>query len=162
MVVLAAHSWRSQDIPRATAELLQSRIAFRLNSPESARTILYNRADVATVTRIDRPGRAVVVLNSASQQVQTCRVDRARIVALAIDDPISAPPRPPEPPEQDTARDVQSIAEKIRPQWESGSSKRQMAIEAGFTQYGGGAARKVDAAISWLEQHYGATATATT
>jgi hypothetical protein len=163
MVVLAAHSWRSADIPRATADLLQSRIAFRLNSPESARMILYNRADVATVTHIDRPGRAVVVLNGASQQVQTCRVDRARIVSMAIDDPVSAPPRPPDPPRQDRDDEVQTIAEKIRPHWESGESKRQMALAAGFTQYGGGPARKIDAAIAWLDQHYGATAaTATT
>ncbi len=57
LVMLAAHSWRSQDIPRATADLLQSRIAFRLNSPEAARTILYNHADIAAVTHIAQPGR---------------------------------------------------------------------------------------------------------
>jgi excisionase family DNA binding protein len=91
LIVLAAHSWRSRDIPRATADLLQSRIAFRLNSPEAARTILYNRADIAAVTHIAQPGRAVMVLNGDSQQVQTYKVDRSRIVALTGADLVNAP-----------------------------------------------------------------------
>jgi hypothetical protein len=51
------------------------------------------------------------------------------------------------------------VAEKIRPLWEWGESKRQMALAAGFSQYGGSAANKIDAALVRLEQRYGSATT---
>jgi hypothetical protein len=163
LVVLAAHSWRSKDIPRATADLLQSRIVFRLNSREAARTILDN-GPAAMVTHITQPGRAVVVLNGDSQQVQTYRVDPNRIMSLVSGDaPLSTPSQDggssiapdPEPDE------IEVIAEKIKPVWERSGSKSEMARAAGFTQYGGKMVGKINRAIDYLEQQFGSTSTST-
>jgi DNA segregation ATPase FtsK/SpoIIIE-like protein len=159
LVVLAAHSWRSRDIPRATADLLQSRVVFRLNSREAARTILDNGA-AAMVTHVTQPGRAVVVLNGDSQQVQTYRVDGQRIMALASGSEVTTPPCATMTPTVAERDEITILAELIRPVWESAGSKRAMARAAGFTQYGGSAANKVDAAVKWLEQRY-TTATTT-
>ena len=57
--------------------------------------------------------------------------------------------------------EITILAELIRPVWEAAGSKRAMARAAGFTQYGGSAASKIDAAIGWLEQRYARATTAT-
>jgi DNA segregation ATPase FtsK/SpoIIIE-like protein len=158
LVVLAAHSWRSRDIPRATADLLQSRVVFRLNSREAARTILDNGA-AAMVTHVTQPGRAVVVLNGDSQQAQTYRVDGQRLMALAGGAEVMAATRSSSPTVEARRDETERIAISIKAIWEAGGSKRAMAREAGFTQYGGSAASKIDAAIAWLEQRYGAATT---
>jgi DNA segregation ATPase FtsK/SpoIIIE-like protein len=160
LVVLAAHSWRSRDIPRATADLLQSRVVFRLNSREAARTILDNGA-AAMVTHVTQPGRAVVVLNGDSQQVQTYRVDAQRIMALANGNEVTPPQRPAVVSTEDERDEITILAELIRPIWEAGGSKSEMARTAGFTQYGGAMARKINEAVSLLEQHF-TTSTSTT
>ena len=161
LIVLAAHSWRSRDIPRATADLLQSRIVFRLNSREAARTILDGGA-AAMVTHLTQPGRAVVVLNGDSQQVQTYRVDAQRIMALANGVEMTAPQRSSVASVESEHDEITILAELIRPVWEAAGSKRAMARAAGFTQYGGSAASKIDAAIQWLEQRYARATTTST
>jgi len=160
LIVLAAHSWRSRDIPRATADLLQSRIVFRLNSREAARTILDGGA-AAMVTHLTQPGRAVVVLNGDSQQVQTYRVDAQRIMALANGSEVTAPPRVAGTSAEPERDEITILAELIRPVWEAGGSKSEMARTAGFTQYGGAMARKINEAVSLLEQRF-TTSTSTT
>ncbi len=160
LVVLAAHSWRSRDIPRATADLLQSRVVFRLNSREAARTILDNGA-AAMVTHVTQPGRAVVVLNGDSQQVQTYRVDAKRIMALAQGSEMTTPQRSTVASAEAEHDEITILAELIRPIWEAGGSKSEMARTAGFTQYGGAMARKINEAVSLLEQRF-TTSTSTT
>ncbi len=160
LIVLAAHSWRSRDIPRATADLLQSRIVFRLNSREAARTIL-DGGEAAMVTHITQPGRAVVVLNGDSQQVQTYRVDAQRIMALTQGSEVTAPRRSSAAPTDSERDEITILAELIRPIWEAGGSKSEMARTAGFTQYGGAMARKINEAVSLLEQRF-TTSTSTT
>jgi len=161
LIVLAAHSWRSRDIPRATADLLQSRIVFRLNSREAARTILDGGA-AAMVTHLTQPGRAVVVLNGDSQQVQTYRVDAQRIMALANGVEMTAPPRPSIASVESERDEITILAELIRPVWEAGGSKSEMARTAGFTQYGGAMARKINEAVGLLEQRFSVSTSTTT
>lgn len=161
LIVLAAHSWRSRDIPRATADLLQSRIVFRLNSREAARTILDGGA-AAMVTHLTQPGRAVVVLNGDSQQVQTYRVDAQRIMALANGVEMTAPQRSSAAPTDSERDEITILAELIRPVWEVGGSKSEMARTAGFTQYGGAMARKINEAVGLLEQRFSVSASTTT
>jgi len=161
LIVLAAHSWRSRDIPRATADLLQSRIVFRLNSREAARTILDGGA-AAMVTHLTQPGRAVVVLNGDSQQVQTYRVDAQRIMALANGSEVTAPQRPAVAPVETERDEITILAELIRPVWEAGGSKSEMARTAGFTQYGGAMARKINEAVGLLEQRFSVSTSTTT
>jgi len=161
LIVLAAHSWRSRDIPRATADLLQSRIVFRLNSREAARTILDGGA-AAMVTHLTQPGRAVVVLNGDSQQVQTYRVDAQRIMALANGVEMTAPQRSSVASVESERDEITILAELIRPVWEAGGSKSEMARTAGFTQYGGAMARKINEAVGLLEQRFSVSTSTTT
>ena len=161
LIVLAAHSWRSRDIPRTTADLLQSRIVFRLNSREAARTIL-DGGEAAMVTHITQPGRAVVVLNGDSQQVQTYRVDAQRIMTLAQGSEVTVPRRSSAAPTESERDEITILAELIRPIWEAGGSKSEMARTAGFTQYGGAMARKINEAVSLLERQFSGSTSTTT
>jgi hypothetical protein len=81
--------------------------------------------------------------------------------ALANDSEVMALPRATVAPTGNEHDEIMNLAELIRPVWNAAGSKRAMARAAGFTQYGGSAANKIDAAIAWLEQRY-ATATTST
>ena len=85
LIVLGAHNWRSDDIPRALSELLQSRICYRVNSKETARAVFPDcgGAIATAAVRIDRPGRALVSFVEPIHQMQTYHVEPDRIMALA-------------------------------------------------------------------------------
>ena len=142
LVVLAAHSWRARDIPRGTADLLQSRIVFRVNSREAARTVLDSPADASAAVHIDKPGRAVISLNGRTEQGQCYRVRPDAIMALASGAVVAQPLTPKTLSANDT-----STVERIRVMREAGASLNTIQREV-FGYVGGKAYEQVKAALA--------------
>ncbi len=68
-LVMAAHSWRSQDVPRALSASFATRVTFRVNDDTSAAVVLDANDWAKKAMRLALPGRGILRLDGSLPQV---------------------------------------------------------------------------------------------
>jgi DNA segregation ATPase FtsK/SpoIIIE-like protein len=68
-LVIAAHSWRSQDVPRGLSANFATRVSFRVNDDTSASVVLDSNEWGRKAMRLSQPGRGIVRLDGGTIQV---------------------------------------------------------------------------------------------
>ncbi|MFZ6027790.1 MAG: FtsK/SpoIIIE domain-containing protein [Chloroflexota bacterium] len=82
-LVMAAHSWRSQDVPRALSASFATRISFRVNDNTSAAVVLDSNDWGTKAMRIQLPGRGILRLDGGSlQPFQAYHLPEDRLATL--------------------------------------------------------------------------------
>lgn len=89
-LVIAAHSWRSQDVPRGLSASFATRVSFRVNDDTSAAVVLDSNDWGRKAMRIAQPGRGILRLDGGGiQEFQAYHLPEERLAALlASDQPV--------------------------------------------------------------------------
>lgn len=93
-LVIAAHSWRSQDVPRGLSASFATRVSFRVNDDTSASVILDSNDWGRKAMQLSLPGRGILRLDGGSiQEFQAYHLPEERLAAfLASGAPIKVSP----------------------------------------------------------------------
>jgi len=91
---MAAHSWRSQDVPRALSASFATRVSFRVNDDTSAAVVLDSNDWGKKAMRLAQPGRGILRLDGGSPQIfQSYHLPEERLAGLlASGKPVKASP----------------------------------------------------------------------
>ncbi|MFM8319916.1 MAG: FtsK/SpoIIIE domain-containing protein [Chloroflexota bacterium] len=82
-LVIAAHSWRSQDVPRGLSSSFATRVSFRVNDDTSAAVVLDSNDWGRKAMKLALPGRGILRLDGASiQEFQAYHLPEERLAAL--------------------------------------------------------------------------------
>lgn len=82
-LVIAAHSWRSQDVPRGLSSSFATRVSFRVNDDTSAAVVLDSNDWGRKAMRLALPGRGILRLDgSVAQKFQAYHLPEERLAAL--------------------------------------------------------------------------------
>ncbi len=82
-LVMAAHSWRSQDVPRALSASFATRVSFRVNDDTSASVVLDSNDWGKKAMRLAQPGRGILRLDGGSPQIfQSYHLPEERLAGL--------------------------------------------------------------------------------
>ncbi|MFM8320228.1 MAG: FtsK/SpoIIIE domain-containing protein [Chloroflexota bacterium] len=93
-LVIAAHSWRSQDVPRGLSSSFATRVSFRVNDDTSAAVVLDSNDWGRKAMRLALPGRGILRLDgSVAQKFQAYHLPEERLaVLLSAGVPVRANP----------------------------------------------------------------------
>jgi len=82
-LVIAAHSWRSQDVPRGLSASFATRVSFRVNDDTSAAVVLDTNDWGRKAMKLALPGRGILRLDGASiQEFQAYHLPEERLATL--------------------------------------------------------------------------------
>ena len=82
-LVIAAHSWRSQDVPRGLSASFATRVSFRVNDDTSASVVLDSNDWGRKAMQLSQPGRGILRLDGGSiQDFQAYYLPEERLAAL--------------------------------------------------------------------------------
>lgn len=82
-LVMAAHSWRAQDVPRALSASFATRVSFRVNDDTSAAVVLDSNDWGKKAMRLALPGRGILRLDGGSPQIfQSYHLPEDRLAGL--------------------------------------------------------------------------------
>lgn len=73
-LVLAAHNWRANDVPRELSSMLRTRVCFQVVDNTSGEVVLGSRRWGKAAMRFRLPGRAVVMVMDKTRILQTYQV----------------------------------------------------------------------------------------
>lgn len=84
-LVLAAHSWRAQDVPRSLSASFATRVSFRVNDDTSASVVLDSNDWGRKAMRLALPGRGILRLDGVPPQVfQSYYLPEERLTGLLV------------------------------------------------------------------------------
>lgn len=82
-LVIAAHSWRAQDVPRSLSASFATRVSFRVNDDTSAAVVLDSNEWGRKAMRLTLPGRGILRLDGgAIQEFQAYHLPEDRLARL--------------------------------------------------------------------------------
>jgi hypothetical protein len=82
-LVIAAHSWRSQDVPRGLSASFATRVSFRVNDDTSASVVLDSNDWGRKAMQLSLPGRGILRPDGGSiQEFQAYHLPEERLAAL--------------------------------------------------------------------------------
>ena len=82
-IVIAAHSWRAQDVPRGLSASFATRVSFRVNDDTSAAVVLDSNDWGRKAMRFAQPGRGVLRLDGGGlQEFQAYHLPEERLAVL--------------------------------------------------------------------------------
>jgi uncharacterized membrane protein len=82
-LVIAAHSWRSQDVPRGLSANFATRVSFRVNDDTSASVVLDSNDWGRKAMHLSLPGRGILRLDGGMiQEFQAYHLPEERLAAL--------------------------------------------------------------------------------
>lgn len=91
-LVMAAHSWRAQDVPRSLSASFATRVSFRVNDDTSASVVLDSNEWGRKAMHLALPGRGILRLDGGSPQIfQSYHLPEERLAGLlAAGKPVKA------------------------------------------------------------------------
>jgi len=82
-LVIAAHSWRSQDVPRGLSASFATRVSFRVNDDTSASVVLDSNDWGRKAMQLSLPGRGILRLDGGTiQEFQAYHLPEERLATL--------------------------------------------------------------------------------
>jgi hypothetical protein len=87
-IVLAAHNWRSSDVPRGLSAMFPTRVCFRVADDTSGTVALNSRRWGKQAMKISQPGRGILLLDGRYQVIQAYRLtpeQERQGLAIAVD-----------------------------------------------------------------------------